>query len=69
MKISETIITKVLVNLKCLGYMGKCVKSLSSDDRAYILDTLAERGLIDDRCRPTLKALPIITENLHLCEE
>ena len=69
MKISETTITKVLVNLKCLGYMGKCVRGFSSKDKTYILDTLEERGLIDEQCHPTLKALPIITENLHLCEE
>lgn len=69
MKISETTITKVLVNMKCLGYMGRCVRHFSSKDRAYILDTLEKRGLIDERCHPTLKAQPIIMENLYLCEE
>lgn len=69
MKISETTIIKVLVNLKCLGYMGRCVRHFPCKDRAKILDILEERGLIDNQCHPTLQALPIIRKNLHLCEE
>lgn len=67
--ISETTILKVLVNIKCLGYMGRCARRFSSKDRAKILDILEKRGLIDEHMNPTLNAMPIITENLHLCEE
>lgn len=69
MKVSETTIIKVLVNLKCLGYMGRCVRSLSPKEKGEIIETLYKRGWVDESATPTLEAMPIIMKNLHLCEK
>ena len=66
--ISETTLIKVLVNLKCLGYMGKCVNGFTQQERGKILDILEQRGLIDADAHPTEKAKSIILKNLSLCQ-
>lgn len=68
MKFSEQTLTKVLVNLKCCGYMGRATRRFSTKERGEILSILEKRGLIDEKGQPTLKAMPIITANLNLCD-
>lgn len=68
MKVSKEIKIKVLVNLKCLGYMGKCVKHFPIKVRGQILDDLMAEGYLDKDGNPTEKARPIIISNIHLCE-
>lgn len=66
--ISEQTLIKVLVNLKCLGYMGKFTRCFGEKRRGEILDILEQRGLVDKNGDPTDKARPIILHNLALCE-
>lgn len=68
MKVSKETKIKVLVNLKCLGYMGKCVKHFPLKVRGKILDDLEADGYLDKNGNPTEKAQSIIIENLYLCE-
>lgn len=68
MEVSKETKIKVLVNLKCLGYMGKCVKHFPLKVRSKILDDLEADGYLDKNGNPTEKAQSIIIENLHLCE-
>lgn len=68
MKVSKETKIKVLVNLKCLGYMGKCVKHFPQRVRGQILDELTSEGYLDEDANPTEKAQPIIIANLGLCE-
>lgn len=67
-KASEQTIIKVLVNIKCLGKMGKCAKSLGYDGRGYVLDELLRRGYIDKHLNVLPKAKDIVLANLSLCE-
>lgn len=68
MNVSEETKIKVLVNLKCLGYMGKCAKHFPVKVRGQILDDLEAEGYLDKDGNPTEKAQSIILRNLHLCE-
>lgn len=54
-KISEKTIITALVNIYCVGYPGKCLKSLTKPERVYVLDELVNRGLV--------------TENIHITRE
>ena len=65
---SEQTLLKVLVNLKCLGYMGKCVRGFSRNDKGKILDELIKRGYIDENCSVLPSSLEIVKSNLNLCE-
>lgn len=67
-KIREKTILTALVNLKCVGYFGKCMKSLTRDERGAVIDELIARGYIDDRMHLTPSSMPIIRDNLHLCQ-
>lgn len=67
-KASEKTIIKVLVNLKCLGKMGKCSKSLGYDGRGYVLDELIRRGYIDRHLNVLPAAKDVVIANIHLCE-
>lgn len=68
MKVSRETKIKVLVNLKCLGYMGKCVKRFPQRVRGQILDELTDEGYLDKDANPTEKAEPIVRANLSMCE-
>lgn len=67
--ISEQTIIKVLVNLKCLGYMGKCVKSFTKQERNKIGDELIRRGWCDENLHPTIESMNVVMRNMHLCEK
>lgn len=53
-----------LVDIKCVGYFKS--PGLSKKERGYILDTLIERGLLDEHCNPTSESQKIVIENLSL---
>ena len=67
-KISEKTILTSLVNYKCVGYFGKCVKSLNSSERGYVIDELIRRGYIDENMALTKKSQQVISDNLNLCQ-
>ena len=67
-KASETTIIKALVNLKCLGYLGKCIRPFSAKERGRIIDELIMRGYIDEQMNVLPAAKPIIIANIALCE-
>lgn len=66
--VSDLTKVKVLVNMKCLGYAGKCVKHLPRNVRDKMFDELEADGLLDSNLNPTEKARPIILANLSLVE-
>ena len=67
-KISDKTILTALVNYKCVGYFGKCVKSLNSSERGYVIDELIKRGYIDKNMSLTKKSQQVILDNLNLCQ-
>ena len=67
-KASEHTIIKVLVNLKCLGYPGKVLKSFTHKERGRVLDELITRGWVNNNLIPTAAAQDVILKNLSLCE-
>ena len=67
-KISEKTILTALVNYKCVGYFGKCFKSLSSSERDYVIDELIRRGYIGENMALTKKSQQVILGNLNLCQ-
>lgn len=68
MKISEKTLLTALVNIKCVGYPGKCLRPFNKRERGQIIDELFKRGYIDEHARPTAAAQNIITANIHLCQ-
>lgn len=68
MKATEKTILTALVNIACVGYPGKCLTHFTKSERGRVLDTLYNRGLIDDHARPTKAAKAVIIENMHLCQ-
>ena len=67
-KISEKTILTSLVNYKCVGYFGKCFKSLTSSERNYVINELIRRGYIDENMSLTKKSQQVILGNLNLCQ-
>lgn len=66
--ISERTILTVLVNIKCVGYMGKCVKSFTKKERAKIIDTLIERNYLTESMEVTNLGSEIVLSNLSLLQ-
>lgn len=66
--ISEKIILTALVNLKCVGYFGKCLTRLTYNERGQVIDTLIERGYIDNNIIIQPSAKDVILSNLNLCQ-
>ena len=66
--LSEGLIVKVLVNLKCLGKPGRCLRSVSQQMRGEIFDVLEKRGWIDSHMNVKPSAMDVVLKNLHLCE-
>lgn len=67
-KISEKTILTALVNIKCVGYPGKCLKSLTRAERAFVLDELIRRGYINEKIQALPASQDIVSSNLHLCQ-
>ena len=67
-KISEKTVLKVLVNIKCRGIMGECVKGFTQKERGYILDKLEELGYIkfSPNMETTERGNKVARENLNL---
>lgn len=61
----KTIIS-CLVSLKCNGYFGKSFTPLTKKERLYVVETLIDRGYLDEKLNVLPKAKNIITENLQL---
>ena len=66
--ISEKTIITALVNLKCVGYFGKCITPLNSKEREFVIQTLIDRGYINDNIVLQPAAKDIILKNLDLCQ-
>ena len=64
--ISELTLIKMLVNLKTLGYFGKCLTPLTKSERTKAVDILIERKLIDEDCNLLPASKEIILNNLNL---
>lgn len=66
--ISEKTILTALVNLKCVGYFGKTIKSLTKQERNFVIDTLINRGWINEQMQVQPSAKEVILSNLTLCQ-
>ena len=66
--ISEKTILTALVNLKCVGYFGKCLTNLNSDEREFVIQTLIDRGYINYNIVLQPAAKDVVLANLHLCQ-
>lgn len=67
--ISEKTIITALVNLKCVGKLGKCVKNLSSKERAFVLDEMERKGwIIPNGIELTRLGDEIVKKNLGLLQ-
>lgn len=68
-KISEKTIITALVNLKCVGKLGKCVKNLSSKERAFVLDEMERKGwIVPNDIEITSLGNEIVKKNLGLLQ-
>lgn len=67
-KISDKTIITALVNYKCVGYFGKCIKSLTLNERDYVIDTLIERGYLTEKMVITKEGDEVIKRNLELLQ-
>lgn len=65
---TEKTLLTALVNLKCLGHFGRCLRGFNRRERGAVIDALISRGWIDEHCTPTAAAAPIILANLSLCQ-
>lgn len=67
-KISDKTVITALVNYKCVGYFGKCIKSLTLIERDYVIDTLIERGYLTEKMIITKEGDEVIKRNLELLQ-
>lgn len=64
--ISNKTILTALVNYKCVGYFGKCVAHLNSQERNFVIDELIRLGYIDNKMKLTELSHDIVLNNLNL---
>ena len=67
-KISNKIVITAIVNYKCVGHFGKCIKSLALKERVYVIDTLIERGYLTEKMIITKEGDEVIKRNLDLLQ-
>ena len=65
--VSEETYIKVVVNLKCLGYVPKVLRGFTPKEREKIFDELIRRGWLDEHLNVLPVTQPIVTANLHYC--
>ena len=66
--ISNKTILTALVNYKCVGYFGKCVAHLNSQERDFVIDELIRRGYIDNKMKLTELSHNVVLKNLNLLQ-
>jgi len=67
-KISEKTILTSLVNYKFVVFFGRCFKSLTKEERTFVIDDLQRRGYIDINMNILPAAKEIILKNLNLLQ-
>lgn len=65
-KISEKTIITALVNYKCIGFFGKCVAKLNSNERDCVINELIRLGYIDNNMNILPSAKDVVLQNLDL---
>lgn len=67
--ISDKTVITALVNLKCVGKLGKCVKGFNSKERGYVLDEMERRGWLQPNSIELTEAgNEIVKQNLSLLQ-
>ena len=66
--ISDKTILTALVNYKCVGYFGKCVAHLNSQERNFVIDELIKRGYLNSDMSIAKSAQTVILKNLNLLQ-
>ena len=64
--ISDKTILTALVNYKCVGYFGKCIKHFTLQERIFVIDELIRRGYIDNKMKLTELSHDVVLNNLNL---
>ena len=64
---NKTILT-ALVNYKCVGYFGKCVAHLNSQERDFVINELIKRGYLNSDMSIAKSAQTVILKNLNLLQ-
>ncbi len=67
-KISEKTLTTALVNFRCVGYFGRCLRPFSLSERSGIVDSIISRGWMTEDLAVTPAGDAIVKKNLHLCQ-
>lgn len=66
--ISNKTILTALVNYKCVGYFGKCIRHFTLQERSFVIDELIKRGYLDSDMNLTKLSQEVIRENLELAQ-
>lgn len=68
MKASEKTLKTAIVNYKCVGYFGKCLRPFSQKERSNIIDEMIKRNWLTERMEITPEGDKIIRANLDLAQ-
>ena len=66
--VSEKTLITCMVNLKCLGYFGRCFRPFTKKERIYIVDSLIERKWLTEKMTITNIGDSLIKSNLDLLQ-
>lgn len=64
----EELFLTCVVNLKCVGHFGRCMRPYTNFWRGIIIDELIRREWLTERMALTKKGDEVVIKNLHLCE-
>lgn len=67
-KVSEQTVITALVNYKCVGYFGKCIKHFSLNERRSVVNKIIENEWLKEDLTFTDKGNNVVKANLSLCQ-
>ena len=66
--ISDKTILTALVNYKCVGYFGKCIRHFTLQERSFVIDELIRMGYLNSDMTLTKSSQTVIGKNLNLLQ-
>lgn len=67
--VKEKTILTALVNLKCKGMFGRCLRPFTQIERQHIVNEMVRRGWIDDKINILPCGENALRGHLDLCEK
>ena len=67
-KVSEQTAITALVNYKCVGYFGKCIKHFSLNEKRAVVNKIIENEWLKEDLTFTDKGNNVVKANLNLCQ-